>query len=348
MVRSDRKNFWKRNVFPALLLVVVLLLPGALPGEASESVKIVGTDPSHGLLGNFFVTALEEVSLQRFTGTFRFSGETEALSKLRERVSSDIPEGYILSLSQLSGILPEALSLGMPFLFGSSPAVSLFFEESRYWELLRERCRQSLGMCLLGFGESGGFYGLFTISKEKEIFPDIKGLSCAISWEAEAPGPYAFGAVPVLFPRREEALEAFLRGGTEGGFFPLDLPDFSKRNEIFSALLLSHAYYELIFVLLPEEVWERFEREERRIFEKALEKANEEIRKIRQNRHVLLLRSLKEGGILVRSLSLKEEAPFASFARNVYARWLEEKISRDWIDLPLQEAQDANSMVEGQ
>ncbi len=276
-----------------------------------------------------------------------FAEGVSALEALRSQNSSEDLVLGILSLQELGLLLPEALSLGTPFLFHSSQGVELFFEESRYWELLRELFRERTSDFLGGPVEGGGFVSVLDSGRTETDPLEMEGHTYAASWEAEAAVLYAFGAASTLFPRREGVL-AFLRGDVRGCMLPLGDLFFPAWQDKAPSLLLSSGLYDLRFFVLSRELRERLGEKELHLLQETLKKANRKVRGNREEGGSQVLNNFEEKGARVRELSLEEEAPFAAVARNVYLRWLETKISRSWIDLPLQEAQDANSMVAGQ
>ncbi len=325
-----------------------LLFFGTFPGEAWERVLLIGTSPE----GDPFAECLEKALEESFPEISRmeirpFLEGASPLEVLRSQNSSEDLVLGILSLQELGLLLPEALSLGTPFLFHSSRGVELFFEESRYWELLRELFRERTSDFLGCPVEGGGFVSVLDGGRTETDPLEMEGHTYAASWEAEAAVLYAFGATPTLFPRRDGVL-AFLRGDVKGCMLPLGDLFFPAWQDKAPSLLLSSGLYDLRFFVLSRELRECLGEKELHLLQEALEKANRKVREDREEGRSRILNNFEEKGARVRELSLEEEASFAAVARNAYLRWLETKISRSWIDLPLQEAQDANSMVAGQ
>jgi len=344
----DTKGEGVRRFLAGFFCAECLLLFFCFSGEALERIKFFGSEPRHQAFSGVFLGALEESSAGRISGEF-FSAEENRnmVSGSRDVPTSEGLELQILSLRDLVTFFPEALPLGTPFLFDSSSGANLFFEESRYFRLLQEPFRQREGAYLLGPAEAGGFLGVAVCTARARALPCMQDLSCAASWEAEAAGLYALGASPVLLSR-EAGAEAFLRGETEACLLPLedlDSPDW--RGATFG-LLLSRLHYELDFLFLSEAAWHALTGEERQLLEEVLKETNRKIRQERQRRIAEILADLENREIFVRRLGLEEQSPFSASARKTYLFWMERTISRNWIDLPLQEAQDANSMIEGQ
>lgn len=316
-------------------------------GHARERVLFFG-DSSRDIP---FVEVLEETLRSSFpslsVGELRGFAQGLPLQSLESfRASEEFFLG-IFSLRELSLMLPEALTLGTPFLFYSSGAVELFFEQSQYWELLRERFQELTSHVLTGPAEGGGFLAVLYRREDQGALLPFPGSLCAASWEAEAAVLHGFGAEPVLLSP-QESLDAFLQKGVAGHMLPFESIDFPLSEASGLSLVLSSGLYDLRFLVLSRAFKERLGEEGLTLLEKALERANQKAREDRESKMSRMLECFQEQGLHVRELSLKEEAPFAMAAQTAYGRWLETKISRSWIDLPIQEAQDANSMAGGQ
>ena len=342
------EELWSFSLFLSLGLLIFFFLFTEVPGEARDKVPFFGNSSENVL----FEEALKEAWGEAFPSI--------SLGNLEPFPQGIPPSAYlslpssseelflgILSLRELVLLLPEALSLGTPFLFYSSGAVELFFEQSRYWERLRERFRESTALFLAGPAEGGGFLVVVDRRKAREDLLPLGGAPYGASWEAEAAVLYGFEAKPVLLPPREN-LGALLQGNVAGGMLPLENLDSPFWEEFEVSLLLSSGLYDLRFLVLSSGFRERLGEEGLSRLEETLERANRRVRQYRESETARILGLFKERGFSVQELSLKEQAPFAMAARRAYGPWLETKISRSWIDLPLQEAQDANSMAGGQ
>ncbi len=341
-LRVEGRGFFYLTL--ALLGSLFLAVPY---GHARERVLLFG-DSSRDTP---FAEALEETLRNSFpglsVGELRDFSKGLPLESLQSFCASEELFIGIPSLRELALLLPEALTLGTPFLFYSSGAVELFFEQSRYWELLRERFQELTSHVLTGPAEGGGFFVILHRWEDQGSLLPFQGSPCAASWEAEAAVLYGFGAEPVLLSP-EGSLDAFLQKRVAGYMLPLESIDFPSSEDSGFSLVLSSGLYDLRFLVLSRTLKERLGEEGLQLLEEALERANRKVREDREPKMSRMLERFQEQGLHVRELSLKEQAPFAMAARRVYGQWLETKISRSWIDLPLQEAQDANSMAGGQ
>jgi len=261
--------------------------------------------------------------------------------------SSEKPFLGILSLRELSLLLPEALPLGTPFLFYTSGAVELFFQQSRYWERLQEGFQEVTPHFLVGFVEGGGFLTVLHRRRDEGALLPFQKFPYAASWEPQAGVLYGFGGEPLLLSPRE-GLEAFLQEKVAGYMAPLETLDFSPSEISSLSLLVSSGLYDLRFLVLSPPLEKSMGSEGLSRLKELLERANRSVREDRESETRRILGFFEERGLHVQELSLEEQAPFAMTARRAYGQWLETKVSRNWIDLPLQEAQDANSMAGGQ
>jgi len=347
--RKGRKG-WGFWIFPALLLGFLVFFPLflGLPGEARERIVFFG-DPA---VNATFEKALQEAWEASFPDLSLGNLEPfpqGASSSVYLSLPSSSEELFlgVLSLRQLAILLPEALTLGTPFLFYSSGAVELFFEQSRYWELLRERFQEVLPHFLAGPAEGGDFLAVLDSRKALGDPLHLEGTLYGASWEAEAAVLYGFGAKPLLLPS-QEILGALLQGTLTGCMLPLENLESPFWEDFGISLFLSSGLYDLQFLVLSQKLRERLGEEGLSRLEAVQERANRKVREDRVAKITGILERFEKKELHVQELSLKEQAPFAVTARTVYRQWLETKISRNWIDLPLQEAQDANSMAGGQ
>ncbi len=269
-------------------------------------------------------------------------GTEEERMELLMKTGLNQPVMNVASFAGIAPVFPEIYASSVPFMFDSYRAAHLFFDDSPYWERAKEEFRERTGAVLLEAVEEGGFLA-FTNSKRPIHGPDdFKGLKFRGMDEGQLAIYKAFGASGTPIPWTELYM-AMKTGVVDGQMNPAMYIIIGSLFEVQEHMTLANIQYSDQFLVINGELFDSLSQEDRDALARAAKEANRISRTEVESADERQVEFLRQKGMKIYSPTEEEMGLFREKGQPAYLEWLRSKVGKDWLDLAVECATDANS-----
>ena len=252
------------------------------------------------------------------------------------------PNINVASFAGVAPLFPEVFSGNIPFMFNSYDAAHIFFDGSDWWKKARAEFLDRTGVEMLEAVEEGGFLA-FTNSKKVIRSPeDFKGLKFRAMDESQVALYKAFGASGTPIPWTELYM-ALRTGVADGQMNPPMYIIIGSLYEVQTHVCMANIQYSYQFLLVNGDWLNSLPRESRTVIREAAHKANAINRSTVGSEVADRVEFLKKQGMQIYNPTPGEMGRFRDIGQPSYAKWLEEKMDKSWIDLAVDGAKQANA-----
>ncbi|MFC7398989.1 TRAP transporter substrate-binding protein [Chelatococcus sp. GCM10030263] len=305
--------------FASKLFLSAVMTGALLAGTAEARTLRLGhatsdTNPRH-LAAQLFAKKVEEASGGSLkitvAGNAQFGDDVEMMTALRLGTL----DMSLNSQGSLAGVVPEAATVGLPFLFSDTRTA---------WKVLDgpvgddlAKLAASKGLVMLAYLDNGirvTTNNLRPITKPE----DLKGIKLRVPPDPMGTDTFAaLGANPTPMKFSELYL-ALQQGVVDGQENPVVNIYHSKFHEVQKYLSLTRHKYEMTPFLVSAITWKTLSPKEQDILRKAAIEARDYQRELAAKEEVELLDKIKAAGVQVNEV---DAAPFRAATQSVYDKW---------------------------
>ena len=336
--------------FLHVIAVCLLILCLSLPAWAQE-IKMSYNGPAdiENNAVHLFATNFKKMVEEESAGSLKISlypdsqlGNEEERMELLAREGMNQPIINIASFGGIAPLFPEIYATAVPFMFNSYKAAHIFFDQSRFWKQAQEEFKKRTGAVLLEAIEEGGFLA-FTNSKRGIRSPqDFEGLKFRGMDEGQITLYKAFGASGTPIPWTELYM-ALKTGVVDGQMNPAMYIKMGSLYEVQKHLTLANSQYSDQFLVINGDLFDSLSEDNQHIVLEAAKKANAMNREAVEAQDSKDVQFLSDHGMQVYTPNEEEMNAFREKALPAYHEWLKTKVSKEWLDLALECAKNANA-----
>lgn len=338
-------NFIKKSILLSLVLIVtIFMVNGSLKAQTEIKMSYNGpadteTNPVHAFAARF--KKIVESNTEGEVKITLFPNSQLGNEEQRMTQTMSMPMINVASNAGMTTVTPEIYGYTIPFMFKNYKAAHIFFEESKYWEKVKNKFKKDTGVVLLEAIEEGGFLA-FTNSRRMIKSPaDFKGLKFRAMDKGQIKLYEAFGASGVPIPWTE-TYTSLQTGVADGQMNPPTYIISGSLYEVQDYMTMANIQYSCQFLTINEELFNSLSEKNQNIIKKAANKANITNRIKVEAKVEERVNFIKENGVEVYHPDEKEMKQFREKGQPPYISWLKTKVSAEWIDLALESAKKAN------
>lgn len=268
-------------------------------------------------------------------------GNEEERIELMSKQGMNQPLFNLASFAGIAPVFPEIYASAVPFMFDSYKAAHYFFDEGEYWAKAKEEFQKRSSIVLLEAVEEGGFLAFTNNKKEIKSPKDFKNLKFRGMDEGQVALFEAFGASGTPIPWTEIYM-ALKTGVVDGQMNPAVYVKMGSLYEVQDYLTLANIQYSDQFLVANGDMWNSFSPETREIITEAAKKANALNRVAMEEQDAAYVQFLVDKGMKAYAPNPEEMDSFRNIGQPAFAKWLSDKMSKEWIDLALESAKVAN------
>ncbi|MBN1334084.1 MAG: TRAP transporter substrate-binding protein DctP, partial [Synergistales bacterium] len=198
------------------------------------------------------------------------------------------------------------------------------------------------GAYLMEVIEEGGFLAFTNSKKEIRSPADFEGLKFRGMAEDQVALYKAFGASGTPIPWTELYM-ALKTGVVDGQMNPAMYIKMGSLYEVQKYLTLANIQYSDQFLVMNGAAFDKLSEEYQDLFMEASRNANEINRDVMEEQDGKDIQFLVDQGMIAYSPNEEEMESFRSLGQPAYLKWLEDKVGKEWVELSLQCAGNANA-----
>jgi len=269
-------------------------------------------------------------------------GNEEERMELLMESGMNQPIINIASYAGIAPVFPEMYATNVPFLFDNYKAAHIFFDNSQFMSKAKEEFHKRTGAYLMEVIEEGGFLAFTNSKKEIRSPADFKGLKFRGMAEDQVALYKAFGASGTPIPWTELYM-ALKTGVVDGQMNPAMYIKMGSLYEVQKYLTLANIQYSDQFLVMNGAAFDALSEEYQELFIEASRKANEINRSVMEEQDGKDIQYLVDQGMIAYSPNEKEMEAFRELGQPAYLDWLRDKVGKEWVELSLQCAANANA-----
>jgi len=332
------------------VMVILIVAFASISGWASDSDKVVEIMLAHSspAVNDRLEAACQEFKKfveEKTNGKFKVTtypasqlgGEREEL----EGVQMGTIQMAAVSTSPLPGIFSEIMVFDLPYLFSSEEIAYEVLDGPVGQEVL-DMLRERTGVRGLVWGENG-FRHFSNSIRPIEKPDDLKGLKIRTT---ESPAHMAIvralggSPTPISFPELYSALAQHVVDGQENGV-PLDVS--MRFYEVQKYLTLDGHVYNPYILFINDDFYNSLDDEIKKVIDEAAVVWRKIERELNKKQIEEGLKILKNEGIQITELSLKQKQAFREATKDVYENFGKKEIGEELINKVLDAVKKAES-----
>ena len=341
----------KKSVMKRIALACVLALSlGCAAASAATVVKMSHVGPANvkDNVVHYFVKEFTERVVAKTDGRITFElypdeqlGSEEQRMELMMKSGLNQPVADVASFAAMGTVLPELYPSSIPFMFNSYEAAHIFFYSSEYWGKLKELFRERTGCVLIEAVEEGGFLAFTNSVREIRSPKDFPGLKFRGMDEGQVAIFKAFGAsgTPIPWGELYMALKTRVVDGQMNPAFYILL---GSLPEVQRYMTLANIQYSDQFLVMNGDLYDSFSDMDKKAILDAAKEANKLTRARIEAEDSEQVEACRQKGMQVYAPNAEEMDQFRSIGQPGYINWLKQKVSHEWLNLALKDAQAAN------
>lgn len=262
-----------------------------------------------------------------------------------EQRMEQVMSGPLINVASYGGVapvFPEMFAANIPFMFDSYEAAHWFFDKSKFWQKAKKEFKKRTNTELLEAVEEGGFLS-FTNSKREIRSPkDFKGLRFRAMDESQIALYKSFGASGTPIPWTEVYM-ALKTGVADGQMNPPMYIIIGSLYQVQKYLTMANIQYSDQFLIINSRWMESLPQDVQKSIRKAAHDANVVNRIEVETQVSERVNFLVQNEMKAYYPNGKEMDEFRTIGQPGYLKWLQKKMSRDWIDSAMESAKEANN-----
>lgn len=328
------------------VLLLVLVFSGMVTAAGVKDIKMsyngpanLETNPVHA-----FAIKFKEIVESGTNGGISITLYSDSQLGNEQQRMEQTMNGPMINIASNAGIVsvyPEIYAATLPFMFNSYEAAHIFFDSSEYWEKTQKEFQEKTGVILLEAVEEGGFLA-FTNSKRKIKSPaDFKGMKFRAMDAGQVALYESFGAsgIPIDW---SEVYIALQLGVADGQMNPPTYIISGSLYEVQDYMTMANIQYSCQWLTINGAWFNSLSKNEQDLIKEAAAEANTINRIAVESEAASRVKFIADHGVEVYQPSREELAVFQEIGQPAYSEWIEEKIDKEWIELAIESARQAN------
>lgn len=328
--------------------MAALLAVGSADAATVIKMSHIGPANVETNVVHYFVSEFTKRVTERTDGRVTFElypdeqlGSEEQRMELMMKDGLNQPMADVASFAAMGTVLPELYPSSIPFMFNSYEAAHVFFDSSDYWANLKKLFRERTGCVLIEAVEEGGFLAFTNSQREIHSPADFPGLKFRGMDEGQVALFTAFGASGTPIPWGELYM-ALKTGVVDGQMNPAFYVLLGSLHEVQKYMTLANIQYSDQFLVMNGDLFDSLSAEDQAVVLAAAKEANALTRARIEAEDSQQVEKCRSFGMKVYAPTAEEMDAFRSIGQPAYIEWLKSKVSPEWLDSALRDAQAAN------